>query len=317
MSIEVIKPGLFSNFQDLGRMGFLDLGVPANGAMDERAHRLANWLVGNAAAQATLECTLLGPTLRFERAARVAVAGADLGPVLDGEEVPSNVAFQVAFGSVLALGKARKGGLRAYVAVQGGYALEPVLGSASTNVRAGYGGLGGGVLRKGQRIPLNDAPAGLPGRRLADAALGGTDLAPEGDAPIRVVAGAEAGRFAPQSLADFASQPYRIEPQSDRMGYRLRGTAALSRTDASELRSEAVTPGTVQVPPDGQPIVLMADCQTTGGYPRIAHVAWVDLPRLAQRAPGDTLRFSWIGLDEAQRLALAQARAFDWLEANA
>lgn len=312
MSIEVVKAGAQTSFQDLGRQGFQRWGVPCNGVMDLRAHRLANWLVGNEAQEATLEATLLGPTLRFESAAMVAIAGGNLSPLIDGSPFSMETPVRVAANSVLALG-APRGGLRAYIAVQGGYALREVLGSASTNLRAGYGGADGMALKKGHRIPLKPS-GGRPSAsaesvarfRLASARV-------HADAPVRIVAGREFDSFTEESVVALASQTYRILPQSDRMGFRLQGHALL-RKAGRDLMSEAVTPGTLQVPPDGQPIVLMADCQTTGGYPRIANVAWVDLPIVAQRSPGAELRFEWIGLHEAQRLAIEQARVFQAMD---
>ncbi|MHA7682918.1 5-oxoprolinase subunit C family protein [Cupriavidus sp. PET2-C1] len=313
MSIEVIKPGALSTFQDLGRNGYQQLGVPANGAMDERAHRLANALAGNAAAEATLEITLMGPTLLFHVPAVIAVCGADLDATLDGAPVPVNRAVPVAAGAVLAFGK-RRGGLRAYLAAQGGFALTPVMGSCSTFVRGGYGGAAGKPLRKGDRIALRGGVA-APVR---DAALPvfpafPADVLTAPDQPVRVVAGREWARFSDAARHALVSEPFRIGAQSDRMGYRLEGTP-LALAVPGEMLSEAVAFGTIQVPPDGQPIVLMADRQTTGGYPKIAHVCAVDLPRLAQKMPGEAVRFALIDLQQAQRLAMLQDAVFEAMD---
>ncbi|WP_232346432.1 biotin-dependent carboxyltransferase family protein [Cupriavidus sp. USMAA2-4] len=311
-AIEVLKPGALSTFQDLGRHGFQQLGVPANGAMDERAHRLANALVGNAASCATLEVTLMGPALRFHTAATVAVCGADLEATIDGEPLPSAQARVVPAGATLAFGKRRRG-LRAYLAVGGGFALEAVMGSHSTFVRGGYGGVQGKPLRKGDMIALC-----APHTRLPVLPSGGSLFSSEPesapDAPIRVVAGREWRHFHADAHAAFTGGAFRIGARSDRMGYRLEGPA-LPLGAPLELQSEAVSFGTIQVPPDGQPIVLMADRQTTGGYPKIGHVIAVDLPRLAQRMPGETVRFALVELAYAQRLALLQDAAFASLEA--
>lgn len=316
MSIEVIKPGALSTFQDLGRNGYQQLGVPANGAMDERAHRLANALAGNAAAQATLEITLMGPTLRFHVPAVIAVCGADLDATLDGAPMPMNRAVPVAAGAVLAFGK-RRSGLRAYLAAQGGFALTPVMGSCSTFVRGGYGGAAGKPLRKGERIALRGgvpAPvrdAGSPAFPALPALPADVLTAP--DQPLRIVAGREWARFSDAARHALVSEPFRIGAQSDRMGYRLEGSP-LALAAPAEMLSEAVAFGTIQVPPDGQPIVLMADRQTTGGYPKIAHVCAVDLPRLAQKMPGEAVRFALIDLREAQRLAMLQDAVFDAMD---
>lgn len=307
-TIDVLKPGMLTSFQDLGRRGYEHLGVPVNGVMDERAHRVANWLVGNSATEATLEITLLGPVLRFNADAVIALCGADLSPTVNQQPIAMNQAVQLAAGSVLAFG-ARRAGARSYLAVQGGYALQPVMGSTSTYVRGAYGGVDGKALVKGLRIPLKDPTSKRVVQKLPNAPLFPYGVVQGAAAPIRLVMGREHASFNPHSLASLSSQPYRLSAQSDRMGYRLEGPS-LQRDDAYELRSEAVTPGTVQVPPDGSPIILMADAQTTGGYPRIANVISVDLPRLAQRAPGDSLRFEWVDLEAAQRLWIAQAEVF-------
>ena len=308
--IEVIKPGLISSFQDLGRWGHQPLGVPVSGAMDEVSHRLANLAAGNAESEATLELTMMGPTLRFECDAVLAWAGADLSPALDGVPVPVLRATAVNAGAMLQFGK-RVAGLRTYLAVQGGFALTPVMGSTSTYARAGFGGHEGRALRKGDRVGLNAAgasnmPAPLPPAPLR--VLGSPVL----DAPIRLLRGREWSHFGASAWQALVAQPWRIGAQSERMGYRLEGPV-LERKARGDILSEAVAFGTMQVPPDGQPIVLMAERQTTGGYPKIAQVASIDLPRLAQRAPGETLRFAMIELDAAQALLLEREQALQAL----
>lgn len=309
-AIAVLKPGALSTFQDLGRVGYQQLGVPANGVMDERAHRLANALVGNTQDTATLEITLMGPTLRFDAATAVAVCGADLDASIDGTPLPTAQACVVPAGATLSFGK-RKSGLRAYLAVAGGFALDPVMNSHSTFVRGGYGGMQGKPLRKadviGLCVPRAALPQALPQARFA----AGIVAAP--DAPLRVVRGREWDAFSAAAQAAFTSAAFSIAAQSDRMGYRLEGPA-LALSSPREMWSEAVAFGTIQVPPDGQPIVLMADRQTTGGYPKIAHVCAVDLPRLAQRMPGESVRFTVVEMEEAQRLAQLQDAAFAALE---
>lgn len=311
MSIDVIKPGMLSTFQDLGRISFQHLGVPINGVMDERAHRIANWLVANPANEASLEITLLGPTLSFNSTAVIALCGADLSPTVNGQAMAMNQAITVQAGSVLAFGK-RRAGLRTYLAVQGGFKLENVMGSSSTYVRGAYGGLHGAALSKGAVIPLRGAVQGLTPRRLPTVPLFPYGVVQGAAAAIRIVPGREYASFSPESVQLLATESYQLSAQSDRMGYRLIGPV-LKQDQPKELLSEAVVAGTLQVPPDGAPIVLMADAQTTGGYPRIANVAWVDLPRLAQRAPGEKLHFEWISLEQAQRLAVAQAAIFKTL----
>ncbi|SPJ15847.1 putative hydrolase subunit [Burkholderiales bacterium] len=307
MTVEVLKPGLFSSFQDLGRTGHQHLGISVSGAMDELSHRLANLVLGNDEREATLEITLMGPTLRFAVQATVAWCGADLSPAIDGTPVPRATPTPVPAGATLQFGK-RLSGMRAYLAVRGGFALAPVMGSTSTYARAGFGGYEGRALRKGDVLGLKSR--GLPGiasvspgtaaavQRLHDELSGLT---------IRVLPGREWEQFGAGAQQTLLSHPYRIAAQSDRMGYRLEGQA-LERSTTDDVLSEAVCFGTMQVPPDGQPIVLMAERQTTGGYPKIVQVASVDLPRLAQRAPGESLRFVLIAMEKAQALLLARER---------
>ncbi|TAL56894.1 biotin-dependent carboxyltransferase family protein [Pandoraea sp.] len=312
MSIEVIKPGMLTTFQDLGRAGYQHLGVPVNGAMDERSHRLANLLAGNASTEATLEVTLMGPTLQWHAPATIVICGADLQPSVDDQPIPMYEPVPVAAGAVLAFGK-RRNGVRAYLAVRGGFALAPVMGSASTYVRGGYGGLRGEPLRRGDVIALRGAPQAarraVKGARATALPVLPPVVLGSPDAPLRALAGREWSMFSAQAQRNLVAEPFRIDPQSDRMGYRLAGLP-LELGAAREMISEAVGFGTIQVPPDGQPIVLMADRQTTGGYPKIAHVCAVDLPRLAQKMPGETVHFQLIDLDEAQRLMLLQEAAF-------
>ncbi len=310
-AIEVVKPGALSTFQDLGRHGFQQLGVPANGVMDEQAHRLANALVGNLQADATLEITLMGPLLRFPVDTAVAVCGADLEAAIDGTRLPVGQPAVVPAGGTLSFGK-RRNGLRAYLAVGGGFDVEPVMQSRSTFVRGGYGGAQGKPLRKGEFIFLRAPRATLPTLSVDVSDLAQT-ASRASDASIRVVRGREWDAFTPAAQSEFTETEYRIGAQSDRMGYRLEGPALALRSKL-EMLSEAVAFGTIQVPPDGQPIVLMADRQTTGGYPKIGHVCAVDLPRLAQHMPGERIRFQVISIEEAQRLSLLQEQMFAALE---
>jgi len=308
MTIKVIKPGLLSSFQDTGRHGFQHWGVPVSGVMDEAAHELCNVLVGNPRSFTTLEMTLQGPTLHFQAKALIALAGADLGATLNGEPFNPGMARVVPADSVLSFGK-REQGARSYLAVGGGFLLPSVMNSSSTNTRGGFGGLRGRALQAGDLIPICSSFANAP--RLANV------IEPAGHddgRPIRVMTGREWGFFSEQSRQDFLTGTYTLTGDSDRMGYRLTGEALTLETPC-ELLSESVAFGTVQVPPSGQPLILMADRQTTGGYPRIAQVASVDLPRLAQMLPGDILQFSLIDLHDAQKLFIDRARSIKAMEA--
>ena len=313
MSITVIKPGLQSSFQDLGRHGYQHLGVSVSGAMDSRAHRLANLLAGNSDDQATLEITLTGPTLRFGAATCIAISGAALSPTLNGQPVPNNRPLIVKAGDVLAFG-ARKTGLRSYLAVYGGFDIAPVMGSRSTFLRGKFGGLNGRALKKDDQIRLQQTLCERDLDALTDdvwkikvylpAILGFT---PRHD--IRVMAGPHADAFTVASLEQFFTSGYQVSAQSERMGYRLNGPALTLKT-TDQIVSEVTSFGTIQVPPDGKPIILMADRQTTGGYVKIAHVATVDLPLVAQTMPGETLHFHDITLAQAQQLDNQREEAF-------
>ena len=316
----VLHPGQLTTVQDGGRFGYQAEGIPAAGAMDELALRVANLLVGNDEHAAALECTLVGPTLRFDEQMLIALGGADLGVTADGVALPLWRPISLPPGTTLTAGSAVRG-CRGYLAVAGGIDVPVVLESRSTYLRASFGGVDGRALRRGDRLPLG-APTEL-GRRIGAAVArdrgrdrvtigrwgASASLVPfyTASAIVRVVAGEHARLLTPDSAERMWSAEFRVGAQSDRMGYRLEsGDSPLALRAPCELLSEAVAFGTVQLPPAGNPIVLMADRQTTGGYPRIGEVASVDLPLVAQLRAGDRLRFRSISLDEAQRLYLAR-----------
>ena len=321
MSLTVLKPGLLSTFQDAGRTGNQHLGMPVCGVMDTRAHRLANLLAGNDRDHATLEITLAGPTLRFETSACFAIAGADLQATLNGNPIPVYRPLIARAGDVLAFGSATPDtGVRTYLAVHGGYALTPILNSTSTYVRGGLGGHAGRALAKGDTVGLQTA---LP---TAEDALSNlaqalwqirvylpSALSGRTRSHLRLLPGVHWDEFTDASRGHLLNDEFRISTQSDRMGYRLDGPS-LAMTTPREILSEATEFGTIQVPSGGQAIVLMADRQSTGGYPKIAQVITVDLSDLAQRRPGQTVRFALIDLDEAQRLDGEREEAFTQLQ---
>lgn len=312
--IEVRQGGAQSQLQDLGRHGHQHLGVPVGGAMDTDAHQRANRLVGHRSDEATLEMVLVGPSLWFSSAARIAITGADLSPTLAGQAVPLNVAVNLPAGAVLAFG-ARVAGMRSYLAVQGGFDVPRVMGSRSTYIRGGFGGHQGRALRRGDRLAIGRAPAAAELPTLAPAPHL-PQPGPDALHRLRVVWGEHWALFTEAAQQLLCTATFRISHQSDRMGYRLTGPA-LARPAAGELISEAVTFGTVQVPPDGQPIVLMAERQSTGGYPKIGHVISADLPLLAQLGPDQALRFEPVALAAAQALDLARVHHFEAAVARA
>jgi KipI family sensor histidine kinase inhibitor len=294
--VRVIKPGLLTTVQDLGRRGYRSAGVPLGGAMDALALRMANLIVGNSDGAAGLEITLLGPELEFTADTVVAVGGAEF------EGAPPWRPLLLRAGERLKFGECRRG-CRAYLAVDGGFEVAPVLGSRSTYLPGGFGGLGGRALREGDELEIG---VGLPVagglRRQMSWRISPSVLPAYSPHPVlRAVRGAQAGEFG----AKLWETEFQVSPKSDRMGLRLAGPK-LGRASADELPSSAVAPGTVQVPPDGQPILLMADAQTIGGYPQAAHIIGPDLPLAAQLRPGERARLSEISVEEAHRLALAR-----------
>lgn len=312
--MRVVTGGLQTTVQDLGRPASQRQGIPAGGAMDRIALRVGNILVGNAEGAAALETTLIGPTFSFDHPTLVAITGADLGATVDHVPLTTWHPTLVRAGATLRFGPPTRG-CRAYVAVAGGFDAPIVFGSRSTYLRAEFGGLDGRALRAGDVLPL-----GIPSvlsQRIAESlqAAGAVSTARWGigpsvrpryapDALVRLIPGAHTNALSESSRDRLFSTQFRVSASSDRMGYRLDGPE-LSLTNPIEMLSEAVAFGTVQLPPGGAPIVLMADRQTTGGYPRIGEVASVDLPLVAQLRPGDHVRFRQISLQDAQRLYLA------------
>jgi antagonist of KipI len=285
MAITIVRPGMFTTVQDCGRWGFQARGVPVSGAMDVFSHRLANALVGNVEASATLEATLTGPELQFDAPSTVAIAGAEFRLTLDGEAVAMNRAFAVQAGATLKFGERQKGA-RAYVAVGGGVAVPMVLGSRATHVITGMGGFDGRALRAGDELRIgSDAVRNIVTRAKAAIAL------PDGGARLRVIAGT-AGVDRLRSLR------FIVSARSDRMGYRLDGPNIVEAS-SGKMISAPVPTGAIQMPPDGQPILLMADHATTGGYPIAATVITADLPLAGQLAPGDWIEFQLCSLEEA------------------
>lgn len=322
--IRVLKPGLLTTVQDAGRHGLQHLGVVPGGAMDPVALALANALVGNAPGEAALEITLIGPELQFECSALIALCGARFDAALDGVPLPPDRPVLVEQGARLAIGRARAGA-RACLAIAGGIAVPPVLGSRSTFLPASFGGFEGRALRGGDLVPLAANAAELAARRYAALAsrralAGGLPSVgwsvpaltlPERE-PITVHAmeGRHHSLFDADSRRAFFEAEWKVSSDSNRMGFRLTGSALL-RAGPAEIQSEPTCLGTVQVPANGQPIALMADHQTTGGYPKIAEIAGADVPRLAQLAPGGTLRFARCSLSEAIELRRALRRRVD------
>lgn len=337
--MRIDRPGMFSTIQDLGRRGEQSYGVPVAGAMDATAHRVANALVGNDANAATLEVTLTGPSVRFAQNTLIAMTGAHFHATVEGRVIPMNRAVVIRAGHSLDIGE-RRHGARLYLAVRGGFGTPPVLGSRSTYVRGAFGGHLGRALRAHDRVPMAPAgpmttlerllvQSGLPTTQAAAIDLGtlGHDAPAPSDSdtpdttpapvPIRILRGPQWRAFSVMTRKQFGATAFVVSSQSDRMGYRLSGPPLLL-TKPLEMISEAVNIGTIQVPPDGQPIILMADRQTAGGYPKLGYVIAADLSALAQALPGDALCFRpvtsrqaeaayWHVEDELDRIVAAAA----------
>ena len=239
--------------------------------MDLVSHRIANTLVGNDRTAASLEATLVGPEIRVETSALIAVAGADLGARIDGQELPLNRPVRCRQGSVLRFGE-RRSGTRAYIAFGGGITVTPELGSRATHTLSRLGGFGGRAVAAGDRLPLGEEGAASPWR-----VVNVPSPRVDGGARLRVLPGPQHDHFSTDALETLRRTRFTITPQSDRMGYRLSG-AAIPRADGREMISDAAFIGALQVPPSGDPILLMSDRQTTGGYPQIATVITADLP---------------------------------------
>ena len=304
MTITVEAPGAFTTVQDAGRLGWGASGVPPSGAMDQLALRAANLLAGNDEGAAALEITMNGPLLRFAEPTACALAGAPFDVDLDGEPIDTGRSFAVTAGAKLRIGSARSG-LRCYLAVAGGIPVERVLGSRSTLISAGFGGLDGKALAAGSKLPVAHRARAHATRVLRERAL------PQGLAVLRAIPGPQEDAFESGSLDVFFSTGYRVSPRSDRAGVRLDG-GPLALARPADLDPEGVVTGGVQVPADGLPIVLGPDRPATGGYVKIATVIAADLPMLAQARPGDTLRFAIATVEEARaawRDRLATLRA--------
>ncbi len=297
--LTVLKPGLLTTIQDLGRWGSQDCGVPVAGPMDTVSHRVANAAVGNPQEAATLEITLLGPELRFEQDAVFAITGADLQAALDTRAVIPGRATRARQGEVLRF-QGVISGARAYVSVAGGIASRPILGSRATHVLSAMGGLDGRPLRSGDRIPLGD-PSGTPVLRA------GPPATPPRNRParLRVLRGPQEDFFDDTAIDRLEAAVFTVSTQSNRMAYRLTGGSIPRRPDR-EMISDATVFGGVQIPPSGDPILLMADRQTSGGYPQIATVITADLPLAGQLAPGDRIQFRVCTRREAMAALIAQ-----------
>ncbi len=306
----VVKPGFFTTVQDLGRFGFLKFGVPMSGAMDEFSLRVANMLVRNNQVEACLEMTMLGPELEAVNDTRIAVAG-DIAFQINGHEAQAWQALAVKNGDTILFGKVRTG-CRAYLAVRGGINVPTVLGSRSTHVRGEIGGM------QGRQLKAGDCVEGFEAVQPIDHCF----VLPREFIPsfsreidVGVVLGPQSESFTEKGLETLLSNPYVVTVEADRMGYRLEGPT-IERSERIDTISEAILPGSVQVPASEKPIVTMQDAQTTGGYPKIVVVVSADLHILGQTKPNDKIRFHKTALSLAHRKLLDYKKEIGIIESK-
>lgn len=302
MAVKIVLPGAVMTVQDGGRYGYQESGVQVSGAMDQMSFRNANYLVGNEETEAVLEVTLFGGTLEFTEDTITAITGADMEPVVDGDPVEMNCPLLIRKGQTLTLGMTRQG-CRTYLAFAGGIDVPLVMGSRSTNLKCGFGGYGGRALKAGDVLKLGKPKLSFD--RVKKRRTKGIET--EKIIEVRAVPGPQQEYFTEAGEKAFYSGTYTITDQSDRMGYRLKGPLVESK-NGTDIISDAIPLGAVQIPPSGQPIVLLADRQTTGGYAKIAVVCSFDIPKLVQGRPGDKVRFLKTDVKTAQKLYRKQER---------
>ena len=308
-AVRVISPGLLTTVQDLGRTGFLQYGVPEAGAMDRLSLMLANLLAGNALGDAALEITMSGPVLEFLNPTAFSITGADISPKLNGVSIKGYRRVYAAKGDILEFGRLISGA-RAYVAFHGGLDVPLVMKSRSTYLRGWFGGVEGRSLRSGDELTVRAETLSYFGVREIP-----EDLIPKykDGYTARVIMGPEERRFTEAAIENFLKSTYSVTNQWDRMGIRLKG-APIEHREGADILSAGITLGTIQVPSSGDPIVLLADRQTTGGYTRIANIVSVDIPYVAQLKPGDSLSFEEISIEEAQDLVRKQQNLISGLK---
>ena len=297
MGIIIDYPGLLTTIQDEGRFGYGQFGVTPSGPMDAESFQVANLLVGNDPGESALEATILGPTFHVTEDTILAITGADMSPTMTGVRIPMNRAIVVPAGSEVKL-QAAQNGSRTYIAFQGGFDVPMVMGSRATSIQNHIGGFGGRKLEKGDVLalrPVSGPPQNLPHRAVSH------QIRRKRENVVRVLLGPQEDCFTEAGLAAFLKTPYTVSRDFDRMGCRLEGQPIQHKTDGNII-SDGIANGAVQVPTTGQPIIMLAERQSTGGYTKIATVISVDLPVVGQCCPGDVIRFQAVSLEEAHRL---------------
>jgi len=297
--LRVLSPGILTTVQDLGRFGYAHLGVSASGAADSLSARISNRLLGNDDNAPVLEMTLIGGRFEFGSGTTIALAGADFGATLDGSPAPCYAPIHVAAGAILHCGSPRNGA-RCYLAVAGGFKVEPTLGSTSTHLMSGVGGLHGGALKRGDVLPINSRSS-AKSKKIDLTTI--QRLAPR--STLRVTTGPQHEIFGDDGVQRLCAQSYRVSEDSNRVGLRLRPQPILP-LGKSKMPTEGAALGAVQIPPGGEPIILFVEHQTTGGYPKIANVITADMPSLGQLRPGDEIGFESVTMEQAIDLLKSQ-----------
>lgn len=309
MAIIIDHPGLLTTVQDEGRFGYGQFGVTPSGPMDAESFQIANLLVGNPPGESALEATFLGPAFHTTEDTIIAITGADMSPTVNGRPVAMNRAISVPAGSQVKL-QAAKDGSRCYIAFYGGFDIPLIMGSRSTSLQCHIGGLDGRKLENGDELPLrpvSDIPQNLSHRSVAHR------IRRKRENVIRVLLGPQNDSFTEEGLATFLGTPYTVSKEFDRMGCRLEGKPIRHKTDGNII-SDGIVNGAIQVPTTGQPIIMLAERQSTGGYTKIATVVSVDLPVIGQCCPGDIIRFQAVSIEEAHGLLKQQRSRLDELK---
>lgn len=310
MGIKIVNGGFLTTIQDMGRFGYQETGMAVSGVMDTRSASLANILVGNDVNEAVIEVTMMGPMVEFTEDNMAAVTGGDLGAKLDGKPMPLYEAVPVKAGQVLSFGGMFSGS-RAYVAFAGGLEVPVIMGSKSTNMKSKVGGLEGRKLGAGDELGFSAPRTWLPNMR--DRKLEPEDFSAR-EVTLRVLMGPQDDAFTEKGIATFLGSTYTVSNEYDRMGCRMQGEV-IEHKNGGDIITDGISFGAVQVPSHGNPIVMMADHQTTGGYTKIANVISVDLPKLAQCMPGFKVHFEKVDIEEAQDLFCREKAKFRALEA--
>lgn len=310
MGIEIISPGLFTSVQDLGRKNYQKYGVTVSGALDRRALSIGNILVGNKESETSLETTIIGPNIKFNSEIIIAITGADMGPKLNNKKIDNYRAILVKEGDILSFTGLVKG-QRGYIAFNGGLNIKKIMGSSSTSVIAGFGGLDGRKLKAGDILRFNNSktiPEQINIRKFKE------DYYDEiGTRKIRVIEGPQIKMFKEDSINLFFNSEYIITNDFNRMGCRLEGKR-IETISGSDIISDGIALGAIQVPKSGKPIIMLSERQTTGGYAKIAYVSSVDIPKIAQLSPGNKIKFEIITVEDSQKLVLKEKELFNNLK---